>query len=587
ELKWPAGFMYNARYFDRSFLTSLEREDWIKEAKELQTSLTDAVIEESIRKWPGEIYDLHGEEIIKKLKARREKLVEYGLNHYYFLSRAVNVVGSDKHELFEVNYLDNDQVEVRVSKIKKDGEVVKEIFHRTFVSGETKEIRLYGLDGDDQFKLKGNGNGGIKIRIISGKGDDKLASEAKAKPLIYAKPKGIEIEAGSKFRDRKSSNPAVNEYNRKEFKYNVLAPLLFANYNIDDGIFLGGGFFATTYGFRKDPYKSQHLFLGSYAINTSSFNFQYTGKYTGIIGHWNGEIDVNAKSPNFVNNFFGLGNESRFDKNIKDNPSIDVERSIDYYRMRFKEWSLNLKLRRSIGQFGFVGLGPSFQSIEIEDPDKDRFVKDFAASFPEPILEKNKSFAGANITWGVDNRNDPKLTTRGLYFEQSSRWMDDINSSSGSFGSYNASLSLFQSFKLPAKLTFAFRASGGINTGGYQFYQSQILDGRTELRGFRKTRFYGDSKLVFNNEVRLKLGDIRSYILPASIGITAFYDVGRVWYEDAPGIDPSSTSGASSIWHKGYGGGIWLTPFNLAVVSVEVANSVEGTLGYFRLGFLF
>ncbi|MEQ9229781.1 MAG: hypothetical protein RIF46_03805, partial [Cyclobacteriaceae bacterium] len=61
ELKWPAGFMYNARYFDRSFLTSLEREDWIKEVKELQTSLTDAVIEESIRKWPGEIYDLHGE----------------------------------------------------------------------------------------------------------------------------------------------------------------------------------------------------------------------------------------------------------------------------------------------------------------------------------------------------------------------------------------------------------------------------------------------------------------------------------------------------------------------------------------------
>ncbi|MEQ9229782.1 MAG: hypothetical protein RIF46_03810, partial [Cyclobacteriaceae bacterium] len=88
-------------------------------------------------------------------------MVEYGLNHYYFLSRAVNVVGSDKHELFDVNYLSNGNVEVSVHKIKKDGEVVKEIFHRTFVSGETKEIRLYGLDGNDQFKLKGNGNGGI------------------------------------------------------------------------------------------------------------------------------------------------------------------------------------------------------------------------------------------------------------------------------------------------------------------------------------------------------------------------------------------------------------------------------------------
>lgn len=164
--------------------------------------------------------------------------------------------------------------------------------------------------------------------------------------------------------------------------------------------------------------------------------------------------------------------------------------------------------------------------------------------------------------------------------------MNDLGSSN-SFGSYNASLSLYQSFRLPAKVTFAFRASGGLNEGNYEIYQAQILSGKTELRGFRKTRFYGDSRLVFNNEVRMKLGDIRSYFLPAGIGINGFYDVGRVWYKDASGIDPTSATGKSNVWHQGFGGGIWLTPFNMAVISIEAAHSVEGTLGYFRLGFLF
>ncbi|MEP2671169.1 MAG: BamA/TamA family outer membrane protein [Cyclobacteriaceae bacterium] len=586
DLKWPAGFMYNARYFDRSFLTSPSRKDWIDEAKNLQTVLTDEVIENAIRQWPKEIFDLHGEEIIKKLKARREKLVEYGLNHYYFLAEAVNVVGSNKHELFEVIYLDNGDLEVVVHKTKKDGEIDKEIYRRTFVHGETKEVRLYGLEGNDQFRFTGESDKYIKVRVITGKGDDRFSSTANHKPLVYAKPKGVEIEEGSKFKDRRSSDPLVNEYNRKEFKYNLLAPLIIANFNVDDGIFLGGGFLSTQHGFRKDPFKVRHLFLGSYAINTSSFNFMYQGRYTGLIRKWNGELDLDVKSPNFVNNFFGWGNESVFDKSVDDNPALGIDHAIEYYRLRFREWSLNLNLERRIGANGFLKLGPSLQIVELERSDENRFVKDYDATLPSTILEKTKNFGGVNYSWGIDNRNNPVFTTRGLYFEQSTRWMNDLGSSN-SFGSYNASLSLYQSFKLPAKVTFAFRASGGFNDGAYEIYQAQILSGKAELRGFRKTRFYGDSRLVFNNEVRMKLGDIRSYFLPASIGINGFYDVGRVWYEDATGIDPTAATGTSSVWHKGFGGGIWLTPFNMAVVSIEAAHSVEGTLGYFRLGFLF
>ncbi len=587
ELKWPAGFMFNARYFDRSFLTALEKQDWISEAESLQQAMTDEVIENAIRQWPPEIYDLHGLEIIKKLKARREQLVTYGLNHYYFLSKAVNVVGSNKHERFEVKYLDNGDVDVTVYKIQKDGDIEEEIFQRRFALGETREIRLYGLDGDDRFNFSGDVRKTIKVRVISGKGDDRFLSDARAKPLVYAKPKGIKIRKESKFKDRRSKDKMVNHYNRKEFKYNLTAPLPLLNYNVDDGIFVGGGFFVTTHGFRKDPFKTRHLFLGSYAINTSSFNFKYNGKFTSVIRNWNAELDLDVKSPNFVNNFFGLGNESVFDKNIDDDPSRNLDNAISYYRLRFKEWNFSPSLSRQIGSNAFLKFGPTLQVVELERPNRSLFVKDYEATLTEPILEKSKSFAGINYSWGIDNRNSTLFTTRGMYLEQSSRLMKGFEGTSSAFNAHTASISVYQSFRFPARVTYAVRALGGINSGDFEIYQSQILDGKTELRGFRKTRFYGNRKLVFNNEVRFKLGNIRSFVLPASVGMMGFYDIGRVWYKNELGVDPTTATGKSSVWHQGYGGGIWLTPFNMALIAIEVAHSVEGTLGYFRLGFLF
>jgi hemolysin activation/secretion protein len=165
--------------------------------------------------------------------------------------------------------------------------------------------------------------------------------------------------------------------------------------------------------------------------------------------------------------------------------------------------------------------------------------------------------------------------------------MAGIDARANDVSSYETSLSLYQSFRIPSQLVFAARVGGGLNTGNYDFYQAQILDGKTELRGFRKTRFYGDRKFYTNLEMRVKLFRIRTYLFPASLGILGFHDFGRVWYKDVNGVDPSSPSGKSNAWHKGWGGGIWFTPFNLSVLSLEAGHSDEGTLAYVRLGFLF
>lgn len=585
EVRTPSGLMFSGRFIDRKFLTTLTREQWIQEADDLASKLTDEAIESAIKEWPEEIYKLHGQEIIEKLKARRATLRSDAVKHYLFLANEVSLVGSNKPERFEVERMESGNVKVVIYKLNKEGEKGKAISEREFLHEETREIRLYGLGGDDQFVVMGKKNK-IKVRIIGGNGNDSVTASRDKGVFLYDLKNEVTLTEGTTVKDRTSNESNVNEYNWKDFKYNRTTPLVWGAFNVDDGVFLGGGVLNVNQGFRKEPFKAKHILMGSYAINTSSFNFKYDGKFTELIGKWDVEISADAKSPNYVNNFFGWGNESEFNKNIEDEPGINVDDAIDYYRVRFREIVLEPKISRRFGQGWFLKVGPTFQWIEIEDPEgHDRYISEYDAALEDPVIEQSKNYSGVTYSWGIDKRNHPTFTTRGVYLEQTSRFMKGI--SAPDFSSNNVSLALYQSFKFPAIVTFAVRAGGGINTGAYEFYQAQVLDGKTEIRGFRKTRFYGDKKVYFNNEVRIRLGSIQSYLFPAHVGILGFYDVGRVWYKDSSGIDPTATSGKSDAWHKGFGGGIWLTPFNLAAVTAEVGHSTEGTLFYVRLGFLF
>jgi hypothetical protein len=77
--------------------------------------------------------------------------------------------------------------------------------------------------------------------------------------------------------------------------------------------------------------------------------------------------------------------------------------------------------------------------------------------------------------------------------------------------------------------------------------------------------------------LRIKLFDFTSYILPGSVGMIAFNDVGRVWLR---GED-------SGQWHNGFGGGLYFSPVNLVVVTAVLGHSSEGTLPYVTFGFKF
>lgn len=83
--------------------------------------------------------------------------------------------------------------------------------------------------------------------------------------------------------------------------------------------------------------------------------------------------------------------------------------------------------------------------------------------------------------------------------------------------------------------------------------------------------------LYSNIDFRLHLFDFRGYLLPGSIGILGFNDIGRVWVEGEQ----------SRRWHHGYGGGLWLAPAKRFVLAACYAYSKEGGMPLVSFGFQF
>ena len=591
HIRDPAGLAFNARFFDRSFLTEPDFEDWMEATKKIQEAMTDEVIENAIKNFPDEIYQHHGEEIIRKLKARRDNLQESAKIFYLSLARAVNVLGSDKHEYFKVERLDNEKTRIRVWKRKKaDGELKHKMYDRTFIDSETKEVRLYGFDGEDVFDITGNVQNGIKIRIIGGKDDDVIndsshvAGPYKQTRYYDTKTGDNVVNSQGETKDKRADRESINLYNRKEFEYDLLAPAAFFAFNPDDGVFIGGGAKIITQGFRKDPYKSMHLIRGNIAPKTNSYNITYNGEFIDLFSKTDLLINAEIPTPSAVNFFYGSGNET---VNNRD------ELGNQYYRVRYFKLMFEGILRKQwIGDKHDFQLGYSFQRIELEDEEEapeDRFVYDYVSTLPEneqvDVFENPKSFSTVFSQYIFDSRNDKILPTRGFRLSvraSNVSGAEDDDREDVSYWQYSGNFAMYLStgqHKSRFNTTWATRVGGSIINGNYEeIYQSAFLGGFDNLRGYRRMRFAGDKSFYWNNDIRIKLFNFSTYLLPAQFGIHGIFDVGRVW------VDGQS----SDEWHQGYGGGIWLTPFGAAVVSLDLTHSdEEQLLPFVRVGFLF
>lgn len=567
------GFNFVARNFDRAFLTAPTEDEWKDAAQRLLTQISDSAIEKAVKAQPAEIYKYSGEKIIQTLKKRRDFLVQEAMKYYRFLSRTITVAGSDKKELFDINRNEDGSVSVTVSKINKEGETSKKIYERTLFPNDTREIRLYGMGGDDKFFEHGEGTGAIRLRFIGGTGNDSyenLSGTGAGKSVVYDLKTEQNTFSGSLNR-KLSSSPSVNNLDRKGFRYDILAPFISASYNADDGIYLGAILKYTKQGFRKEPFKIMHQASVTHSLATKAYNFGYKMEAIDAIGKADLLFNGTVKAPNNTINFFGYGNETIYTKS--------KSQGIRYYRARFKLVDAALLLRANPFEHVSLAAGPFFQYFDMDRKDNgDRLI-----AFPSlngldsTSLYKTKTYTGLQFSTSIDTRNDKIIPARGINWQTSMRLHKAIGDYASNFSQLNSDLSLFMSFQEPANFVIAQRFGGGINFGHYEFFQAQFLSGTENLRGFRKYRFAGDKILYSNTEIRIKITDLNTYFLPGALGILGFFDAGRVWVKNE----------SSTKWHTGYGAGLWLAPLKKFVITASYTASEEGGLPLISFGFQF
>lgn len=563
------GLCFNARYFDRTFLTEMNREDWITMAGELQGRLSDSIIEASIRLWPDTLFQLSGPEIIDKLKVRRDKLPQFAAEYYGYLAKEVEIWGTDKAERFVIGSLPEGRLKLSVHDLDSEGDPKKPYYARTFLPEETQEIRLYGFKDDDEFFFEGTSPRRIKVRVIGGQGED-MVKPAEVhrgkKALIYDTREGNSISWGPGLRDKTTLDQSANVYERKAFTLNNTLPLIVPGWNVDDGFTLGAGFIATTHGFRKKPYKSKHSFLARYAFATQALQASYSWDQVGVFGSGDFFLDTKAFAPTHVRNYFGLGNGTPYSDQDDD--------EFDFNRLRQSGILVNPSFKQTFSADRHTFLvGPIYEYTEIERTEG-RFIAEDPARVDSDFDPKH--YAGLQAQLLIDARDNGIIPKRGFKWDLRGGWKTNLEEEN-SFTFLHTDLALYHYTHQPVPIVWATRVGYQQNWGTYEFFQAPTLGRRNNLRAYRGERFAGDAAFFHNTDIRVGLASARNYFLPMDIGVIGFFDHGRVWLEGEDNDD----------WHVGYGGGLLLRPYETLVLSLTYSLSKEFNIFEFKVGFAF
>jgi hypothetical protein len=557
----------SAKDFDRVFLTDLDKKEWQESISEVQHNLNDSVISAALKKLPPEIYAINGPVLIKKLISRRALLEKAGMTYYKFISKKVNIVGSNQKEYFKLTGIP-DGLNVKVYGRKENNDTSFLMYNRTFDQRVTKEIRLYGLNDDDLFDIDSTVSSRIRLRVIGGKGSDTFNIKGRVQNYLYdMSDSNNYIQHMNRSRKMFSKEPTVNYYSILGFKYDRSSfPGFIAAINNDDGLLLGAGLSKKIFGFRNEPFTSFQRLTALYAINRGGVQFRYSGEFNHLIRNLDLVVLSEVMTPG-INNFFGLGN----------NTEVDPTKSIAYYRVRYSHLETQLLFQKRFFEKVKVMAGPVFYYYwnNVNNNAGKILGTPSLIGLDSANVYQTKTYLGGKLAIQINNLNNELFPTRGIKWNTEFSSMAGISKTSNNITKLSSDMAVYASLSDPARLIAVIQLGAGhIFGNNYEYFQAFTLGANNFLKGFRKNRFAGTSTFYSSLELRLKLTDIKSYVLPGSLGLIGFNELGRVWLKKE----------ASSRWHYTYGGGIYYIPFNLAIVSATIGFSQEEQLFNFSIG---
>ena len=196
---------WNGRFVDRHFLPEIDKYTWDSVTAFVHNKLTDELIENSVRILPQLQFDIAGEELINKLKSRRDKIFEFSNDYYHLINKYLDIFCTDHEDSVFVNRIDDFNTEVKVySKEKKsDANYNILLFHKIFDNEITKDIRIHMLDDDDKALVVGSVDTSPVIRFIGGDGKDTFVDKSIVKGYFLTVTPFPAAENRTRFYDRR------------------------------------------------------------------------------------------------------------------------------------------------------------------------------------------------------------------------------------------------------------------------------------------------------------------------------------------------------------------------------------------------
>ncbi len=520
---------HQSRHLDRFLLSPLSKEDYQREAAFIQEALSDALIESAVRQMPEATFAVSGEEIIAKLKVRRDALADFAEDLYLRYAEIVDIIGTNDEEEFRISYEGDNHVRIVVRDVKgrSRGRI---LYQRLFYPWETREIRLYGLGDDDVFHLEAAPAGAIDIKIIGGPGNDEFSSDSpatKQTAKVYEKSIVAEEPAPNGMKYIHSYRDYLYHYDRNAVEFNKVKPIFGAGFNGVNGPSLGVGLQYTQHNFTRREYSARYKayvetnFTGNYFIDLGA-------EFGDIYRKFDFVINSHYGSPDILRFFFGLGNNSVFDE------SQGLRN--DYNAVFLRSFSGEMGLRRLFAGNSSLQLLGGYQFNETINR-----AGTILAGPTRYFGDEKLSYAFLKPSFKLDLRDDPKLPSKGVMLEAKHKQAFSL-SGEGSFTTTSFAGEIhFTPRSTPA--SFSFRTGYAFSSGRVPFYELPSLGRDNGLRGYQRQRFTGDGYFFYNTELRSPIKQLKGKFIPITLGLRLFYDRGRLIMQEEEQIGMRSSYG--------------------------------------------
>jgi hypothetical protein len=547
---------------DRFLLTNIEKSEWMQIASDVQSRLTDEVLDEGLQRIPNEYYKLRGLEIGTKLKLRRDKIPDMADRYYAYLADRVDVQCSNQSEKVVIEGFDDGDVQVSVATLQADQTSGTPYYRRRFKRGETKEVRIYLHCGDNSVVTQGKKGRGITVRVIGGPGDNTV-DDSKGFGVRFYDSEGdsrIVGDNGTKLNSKPFTMPPPTQPENDtpwvpvQDWGSLKTPVIIAGYHSDPGVTLGAGVNITTYGFRKYPAANRHIIAGAFAFGAKRPYVDYRGAFRRENSWLNYVLEARLSGIDQLR-YYGLGNET----------SNDLDTS--QYKISSYQVTLFPGLALSGSDKGGLAFGPV-----IKYSDSTGTKPDTVLGREQPLGSGKFGEFGVQFRGRYDSRGLQTVLQPGIQIEGRGNYFFETWDVQSRFGYIDGHVG--GHIRLAKPLMLSLHVAGKKVWGDYPFFEAAYIGGQLIPMGTKWNRWAGDASLGGLAALKWTLKEFKG-IIPGQFGVFGMGDVARVFLE---GED-------SSRWHPTYGGGVFLAPLRRSgIFHVGLgSNPGEGTFFLFRV----